>query len=253
MNIVIIEDEKIAAERLYIALKKIEDAVHLLAQPDSIASSIHFFNTNKEPIDLLFCDIQLSDGLSFEIFTKLDIKIPVIFTTAYDEYALKAFKLASVDYLLKPIKLEELKTAIEKYKTHFQKETVNSTTHLLHDTYQKIQQKRLLIRYGQTIKAIDLMEAAYFYTKQKTSFMCLKNGVELPIDETLDEMERILDSKIFFRINRQFIINFDAIESMFTSTKSRVKIILNPLNDEETIVSAERASAFKEWLLGKII
>lgn len=252
MNIVIIEDETIAAERLLIALKKIDDTVNLLAQPDSIASSVAFFKSNKETVDLIFSDIQLSDGLSFEIFSKIDIKTPVIFTTAYDEYALKAFKLASVDYLLKPLKMDDLTLAIEKFKTHFKKEQSDSASpHLLQDTYQKIQQKRLLIRYGQTIKAIDLMDAAYFYTKQKTSFMCLKNGEVLPVDETLDELERIVDPKRFFRINRQFIVCFEAIDSMFSSTKSRVKIILKPVCEEETIVSAERASDFKQWLLGK--
>ncbi len=251
MNIVIIEDETIAAERLLIALNKIEENINLLAQPDSIESSIQFFKSNKEHIDLLFCDIQLSDGLSFGIFSKLDLKIPVVFTTAYDEYALKAFKLTSVDYILKPIKLDDLKLAIDKFKAHFKSESDDSKVKLLHDTYQKIQQKRLLIRYGQTIKAIDLSEAAYFYTKQKTSFMCLKNADVLPVDETLDELERILDPKNFFRINRQFIVSFDAIDSMFSSTKSRVKIILKPTCEEETIVSAERASDFKQWLLGK--
>ncbi len=251
MNIVIIEDETIAAERLLIALNKLVENVNLIAQPDSIQSSLDFFKSNKEPIDLMFCDIQLSDGLSFEIFAKLDLKIPVIFTTAYDEYALKAFKLASVDYLLKPLKIDDLKLAIEKYKTHFKKDDASEKVQILQDTYQKIQQKRLLIRYGQTIKAIDLMDAAYFYTKQKTSFMCMKNGDILPVDETLDELERILDPKRFFRINRQFIVCFEAIDSMYSSTKSRVKIILKPVCEEETIVSAERASDFKIWLLGK--
>jgi len=250
MNVVIIEDESIAAERLFTALKKIDDRVHLLAQPDSIKSSVDFFVSNKLPVDLLFCDIQLSDGLSFEIFAKLDLKIPVIFTTAYDEYALKAFKLTSVDYLLKPLKLSDLKLAMDKYKLHFKKVHDDVNVKKLLDTYQKIQQKRLLIRYGQTIKAIDLTDAAYFYTKQKTSFMCLKNADVIPVDEALDELERILDSKRFFRINRQFIVSFDAIDSMSSSTKSRVKIILKPTCEEETIVSAERASDFKHWLLG---
>jgi DNA-binding LytR/AlgR family response regulator len=151
---------------------------------------------------------------------------------------------------LKPLKLNDLKSALDKYKLHFKTESNDTKVKLLHDTYQKIHQKRLLIRYGQTIKAIDLSDAAYFYTKQKTSFMCLNNADIIPVDEALDELERILDAKRFFRINRQFIVSFNAIDSMFSSTKSRVKIILKPTCEEETIVSAERASDFKHWLLG---
>lgn len=252
MNIVIIEDEVIAADRLYAMLKKIDENINLLAQPDSVKSSVEFLKNTKEKIDLIFLDIQLSDGLSFEIFDKVSITGPVIFTTAFDQYAIKAFKLTSIDYLLKPIKKEELSQAIEKYKILFSTPSeINSKVQLAQEVISKVQQKRIVVRYGHTIKAIEIADAAYFYTRQKVTFMTLKNGEVLPIDENLDELEKILEPKDFYRINRQCILCFDSIENMYTYTKSRVKIVLKPAIEEEIIVSTERSSDFKVWLLGK--
>jgi DNA-binding LytR/AlgR family response regulator len=251
MNIVIIEDENVAAERLFAAIKKIDEDVSLLYQPDSIKSSVDFFKHNKEKVDLIFCDIQLSDGLSFEIFKKVELRIPVIFTTAYDEYAVKAFKLASVDYLLKPIKKDELQAAILKFKAYFDKTESHAKIELLQDALNKFQQKRIVVKYGHIIKAIEISDAAYFYSKQKVTLMTMKNGEVLPIDENLDELERILDPKQFFRINRQCILCFEAIENMYTYSKSRVKVILKPKTEDETIVSTDRSSDFKAWLLGR--
>jgi DNA-binding LytR/AlgR family response regulator len=251
MNIVIVEDEQIAAERLYSAIKRIEEDAVLLFQPDSIKASIEFFKTNTLKIDLLFFDIQLSDGLSFEILKKVNIDAPIIFTTAYDEYAIKAFKLCSVDYLLKPIKKDELANAILKFKNYFHIQDNQAKIEQLQEVLQKPQQKRIVVKYGNTLKAIEISDAAYFYSKQKVTIMTLKNGEQMPIDENLDELERILDPKLFFRINRQCIICFEAIDNMYTYTKSRVKIILKPKSEEETIVSTERSSDFKVWLLGK--
>jgi DNA-binding LytR/AlgR family response regulator len=251
MNIVIVEDEHIAAERLFAAIKKIEEKVVLLSQPDSIKSSVEFFKTNTEKIDLLFFDIQLSDGLSFDIFKKINLTAPIIFTTAYDEYAVKAFKHYSIDYLLKPIKKEELANALLKFKNYFENADTETKIEQLQEVLVKSQQKRIVVKYGNTLKAIEISDAAYFYSKQKVTLMTLKNGEQMPIDENLDELERILDSKLFFRINRQCIICFEAIDNMHTYTKSRVKLSLKPKSEEETIVSTERSSDFKTWLLGK--
>lgn len=252
MNIVIIEDEVVAADRLLASIKKIQEDVHLLAQPDSVKSSIAFLESNTVKIDLMFLDIQLADGLSFEIFDKVKVDCPVIFTTAYDQYAIKAFKLTSIDYLLKPIKKEELRAAIEKFKMYFDKSfDINSKISAVQDVIQKSLQKRIVVKYGHTIKAIDITEVSYFYTRQKVTFMTMKNAEVLPIDENLDELEKILNPKDFFRINRQCILSFGAIDNMYTYTKSRVKIILKPIIEEEIIVSTERSSDFKSWLLGK--
>lgn len=249
MRVVIIEDEPIAASRLEKMLEKLYREVELVSQPDSVKSSVEFFKNNTETIDFVFMDIHLSDGKSFQIFEQVDVDVPIIFTTAYDEYALKAFEVNSIDYLLKPIKEQDLKKAIEKWnilsKTRNHVEENKSISNIFN------KQSRIVVRYGSVIKAIEITEAAYFYTSQKVTFMVLKSGESLPIDENLDELESILDAKEFFRINRQYIVSFSAIDSMVAYTKSRVKLNLKPLAEEETIVSTERSSDFKKWLLGK--
>lgn len=249
MRVVIIEDEPIAASRLEKMLEKLYREVELVSQPDSVKSSVEFFKNNTEKIDFVFMDIHLSDGKSFQIFEQVDVDVPIIFTTAYDEYALKAFEVNSIDYLLKPIKEQDLKKAIEKWnilsKTRNHVEENKSISNIFN------KQSRIVVRYGSVIKAIEITEAAYFYTSQKVTFMVLKSGESLPIDENLDELESILDAKEFFRINRQYIVSFSAIDSMVAYTKSRVKLNLKPLAEEETIVSTERSSDFKKWLLGK--
>jgi DNA-binding LytR/AlgR family response regulator len=249
LRVVIIEDEPIAASRLEKMLEKLYREVELVSQPDSVKSSVEFFKNNTETIDFVFMDIHLSDGKSFQIFEQVDVDVPIIFTTAYDEYALKAFEVNSIDYLLKPIKEQDLKKAIEKWnilsKTRNHVEENKSISNIFN------KQSRIVVRYGSVIKAIEITEAAYFYTSQKVTFMVLKSGEALPIDENLDELESILDAKEFFRINRQYIVSFSAIDSMVAYTKSRVKLNLKPLAEEETIVSTERSSDFKKWLLGK--
>lgn len=249
MNIVIIEDEPIAASRLEKMLSKLYSNVNVLSQPDSIKSSISFFEKNEEAIDLVFMDIHLSDGQSFQLFDKVEIDAPVVFTTAYDEYALKAFEVNSIDYLLKPIKEEDLKRSVEKWKSFTKSGNLSKQNKEIINNLSK--QSRIVVRYGSVIKAIEISEAAYFYTSQKVTFMVLKTGESLPIDENLDELEGILDNKDFYRINRQYIVSFNSIESMTAYTKSRVKLQLKPNSEEETIVSTERSSDFKKWLLGK--
>lgn len=249
MNIVIIEDEPIAAARLEKMVAKLYSDVNVLSQPDSIKSSIAFFEKNVEEIDLVFMDIHLSDGQSFQIFDQVDINAPIIFTTAYDEYALKAFDVNSIDYLLKPIKEDDLKRAIDKWKNLTKPKSIALENKNAINNLTK--QSRIVVRYGSVIKAIEITESAYFYTSQKVTFMVLKSGESLPIDENLDELENILDAKDFFRINRQYIVSFSSIESMTAYSKSRVKLQLKPASEEETIVSTERSSEFKKWLLGK--
>lgn len=249
MKVVIVEDEPIAASRLEKMLVKLFGEIELVSQPDSVKSSVEFFKNNTEAIDFVFMDIHLSDGKSFQIFEQVDINVPIIFTTAYDEYALKAFEVNSIDYLLKPIKEQDLKKAIDKWNILSKNRNHVEENKSISNIFNK--QSRIVVRYGSVIKAIEITEAAYFYTSQKVTFMVLKSGESLPIDENLDELESILDAKEFFRINRQYIVSFSAIDSMVAYTKSRVKLNLKPLAEEETIVSTERSSEFKKWLLGK--
>ncbi|MEO8147065.1 MAG: LytTR family DNA-binding domain-containing protein [Bacteroidia bacterium] len=252
INVLIIEDEEPAAKRLQEMLATIDNQVNVLNVIVSIKSAVKWFAEHEMP-DLIFMDINLADGNSFEIFKSVEIKTPIIFITAYDQYALDAFKVNSVDYLLKPIKKNQLAAAIEKYKQHHLKQSPAANYSKLlellnpgHKTYQQ----RIIIRYGENIKAVPVDHVAYFYTEEKYNFLTTLDKISYPIDMNLDEVESIINPKTFFRINRQFIININAIEKMTAYSKSRVKLALNPPSPIETIVSTERSPNFKFWLTG---
>lgn len=249
MKTIIIEDEKLAAERLEELIKEIDPSIEISAKLPSIEQSIKYLKQNKP--DLIFLDIQLEDGLSFSIFEKVEVDIPIIFTTAYDQYAIKAFKLNSIDYLLKPIKKEELREALNKYK--------NIKTSFLMDFEEIIRsiqnkeicyKKRFLIQYGQKIKKVEIDEVAYFYAMEKNVFLTTSSGNTFPIDFTLDKLQEVIDPEKFFRINRKMIVAFSAIKNMIPYSRSRIKIELHPPEpkDVEALVSVERSSAFKEWM-----
>ena len=252
MKIFIIEDEQPAGERLKkMILELLPDAI-IPEIPVSISSAVKWLKTNPAP-DLILMDIHLSDGPSFEIFNEVQVASPIIFITAYDQYALEAFKLNSIDYLLKPVKREELQRSIEKYQklTNFNTSQISELLKQMGSNKgSKELQKRIIIRYGDTIKMVEIADVAYFYTEDKINFLCTKENVRYPIDQNLDELESIIDPAIFFRINRQFIVNISAIDKMLAWSKSRVKIILKPITEIETIVSTERSPHFKEWLTG---
>jgi DNA-binding LytR/AlgR family response regulator len=249
INILIIEDEEPAANRLKKMLTELEHEAIVLDNIVSVNSAIEWFKQNPSP-DLIFSDIQLSDGLSFEIFKNVEVQCAVIFITAYDQYAIDAFKVNSIDYLLKPIKKDDLQVAINKFKKLNRSETppldINKVLEVFHP---KTEYKtRFIVRYGEHIKTIKIEDAAYFYTEDKINFLTTKEGRRYTIDYNLDALESMLDPKIFFRINRQFIISINAISEMFSYSKSRVLIKLNPLTKHETIVSTERSGDFKLWL-----
>lgn len=253
MTILIIEDEEPAFRRLQKMLKELEPGHLLLQQIVSVTSAVKFFKENDAP-DLIISDIQLSDGVSFEIFKQVDIKCPVIFTTAYDQYAIEAFKVNSIDYLLKPIKKEELEKALSKYKALTPATPVTPAIDI-NKLLQSLQpggstdyKKRFVVRYGEHIKTIDIEEVVYFYTEDKATFLCTKDARRFVIDFNLDTLESILDPKVFFRINRQYIISIHSIAEMFAYSKSRVLIKLTPPSKHETIVSTERSADFKHWL-----
>ncbi|MCB9314972.1 MAG: response regulator transcription factor [Lewinellaceae bacterium] len=251
MNVLIVEDENAAARRLEKMLTEVEPEAQVVGRLDSIESTVSWLGENPEP-DLMLLDIHLADGGSFEIFEHTQVRCPVIFTTAYDEYALEAFKVNAVDYLLKPIKRNELTAAIDKYKRVFKKTTPNYETLLETMRRQQESPRRLLIRFANSIKLVDLQDAAYFYTKDKITFLITRQqGKRYPVDHPLEKLEGMLDPKSFFRINRQFIINIDAIREMHPYSKSRIKIDLEPASDMDTIVSTERSAAFKKWLVGE--
>jgi DNA-binding LytR/AlgR family response regulator len=250
IKVVILEDEEPAAKRLQKMIEELERGTEVVASIDSVERAIEWLNNHDAP-DLIFSDIQLSDGISFEIFKSAAPRCPVIFITAYDQYALDAFKLNSIDYLLKPVKKEELKAAITKFKQTMPAAAAPLDIEKLLKAYggsQPEYKKRFVVKYGEHIKTITAEEVAYFYTEDKINFLTTKEGRRFTVDFNLDTLESVLDPKIFFRINRQFIISINSIAEMFSYTKSRVLIKLNPPCKHETIVSTERSSTFKAWL-----
>jgi len=252
MTILIIEDEEPAFRRLQKMLKELEPDHTLLDQIVSVSSAVKWFKENDAP-DLIISDIQLSDGISFEIFKQVDIKCPVIFTTAYDQYAIEAFKVNSIDYLLKPVKKEELEKAVTKFKT-LTPAAAPAPAIDINKLLQSLQpagteyKKRFVVRYGEHIKTIDIEEVVYFYTEDKATFLCTKDARRFVVDFNMDSLDSMLDPKVFFRINRQYIISIHSIAEMFAYSKSRVLIKLNPPAKHETIVSTERSADFKLWL-----
>jgi len=254
IKILVLEDEDAAAKRLQKLIAEILPEAEFLATIESVKQGVEWFEHNSLP-DLIFADIQLNDGTSFDIFRRAEVNSPVIFTTAYDEHALNAFKLNSVDYLLKPIKKNELSSAIEKFKSlHLAgKKSDNGNPHQLLQALQKTQQykQRFVLRIGEHMRIVEVPDIAYFYTENKANFIMTKDNKRYLADNTLDQLESMLDPKLFFRINRQFIVSYPSIAEMFTYSKARVLLKLNPPTKLDTIVSTERSAAFKSWLAGE--
>jgi two-component system, LytTR family, response regulator len=250
MNVIIIEDEKPSARRLQRLLSALNVEAETMLH--SVEESIAWFQNNEHP-DLIFLDIQLSDGLSFEIFEAIDIKSAIIFTTAYDEYALKAFKLNSIDYLLKPIDDEELEKAVNKYKDRsFEKQSVtlnfDDIKKLLVNPIDRDYKKRFSIKVGQHLKLINIEDIECFYSENKGTYLYTKEGRNYLLDTTLELLEDELEPQTFFRINRKFFVNINTIKDMVSYTNSRLQIKLNTYNDQDVIVARERVKDFKAWL-----
>ncbi len=249
MNAIIIEDEKLSAERLEELLKEIDPSISILARLPSVEASVQWLTQNTP--DLIFLDIQLSDGLSFSIFDSVEVRCPIIFTTAYDQYAIKAFKVNSIDYLLKPVNKNDLKESLKKLRT-ISAGYRTDIDELLQSMREKNPEykKRFLIQFGESIRTVQTAEIAFFYAMEKNVFAATKEKKHYPIDLTLDKLETLLDPGRFFRINRKMIVSFDAIKHMVPYSRSRIKINLQPdaPNDIEPLVSVERSAAFKQWM-----
>jgi len=250
MRIIIIEDEKPSARRLQRMLDSLNIKVEILLH--SVKESIEWFLNNEHP-DLIFLDIQLSDGLSFEIFDAVKINSAIIFTTAYDEYALQAFKLNSIDYLLKPIDDEELEAAVNQYKTRLPEQQpvtldFNEIKKLLTNPIEREYKKRFSIKVGQHLKLINIDEIECFYSQNKGTYLHTSTGRNYLLDTTLDQLSDEIVPHIFFRINRKFYVNIHAIKDMISYTNSRLQIKLNSYNEQEVIVARERVKVFKNWI-----
>ena len=250
LRTIIIEDEKPSARRLQRMLSEI--GIEAEAMLHSVEESIDWFKSNEAP-DLILLDIQLSDGLSFEIFEQIEVRSAIIFTTAYDEYALKAFKLNSIDYLLKPIDDEELKTAIDKFEENQPKEhnlmvDISQIKKLLVNPLDRNYKKRFTIKIGQHLRVVEIDSVECFYSEHKATYLYTSDKKNYLIDQTLEQLEEQLDPIKFFRVSRKFIIHVDAIEDIISYTNSRLQIKLRNYSEQEIIVSREKVKNFKNWL-----
>ena len=248
MNCLIIEDEKVAAERLVGLIKKYDPSIDIIEIVQSVKNAVQWLNTHQAP-DLIFMDIQLADGLSFEIFEQTIVKTPVIFTTAYDEYALKAFKVNSIDYLLKPVDLNELKNAIDKFKeNNSPKEIPAQVFDSIMFSLTKKFKNKFVMNVGEHIKVFTADDIQCFYSLEKYTFLQNNSGRDYAINYTLDQLEDLLDPAQFFRINRKFIVSFSAISDIISYSNSRLKVKLSSNESDDLIVSREKVQDFKKWL-----
>jgi DNA-binding LytR/AlgR family response regulator len=252
MNILIVEDEELAQKKLQKTLAAVDASATVVGITDSIQSTVDWLKANNTA-DLILMDIELADGQSFEVFNLVDVKAPVIFTTSYDEYALKAFKVNSVDYLLKPVQTEELQAALAKYKklAETSKQDVNIES-LVNQIKQQLQpkeyRKRFLVKHAQKLVSVDVEEIAYFYSDGRLNFFKTFDNKKFVVDYTMDELEDMLDPTAFFRISRSFFVAFNAIEKIDDYFGNRLILQLNPAVDKEALVSREKVADFKKWM-----
>ena len=247
LNVLVIEDEKPAVRRMVQLIKEVAPTMHIATTIDTVQGAISWLENNQAP-DLIFADIQLADGMSFEIFARTPVPSPVIFTTAYNQYTLKAFKLNSIDYLLKPIDPDELRGSIQKferYRTPIDQKRLNL---LIQQLSPKTYKERFLIRSGQQLHYIPTREIAYFHSSEGLVRLRHQNGKKYSVDYTLEQLETLLPPNYFYRINRQLIIQLESIVAIHPYFNSRLKLELSPSPSEEIIVSRDRVSDFKAWL-----
>jgi len=248
-KVLIIEDEKPAAEWLRQLIVKFDSQISILNVIDSVSGAVEWFQKNQAP-DLVFMDIQLADGLSFAIFERVKVPCPVIFTTAYEEYAIKAFKVNSVDYLLKPIAFNELEAAFQKFGAK-QQAVPEVTIELLNkvkDMLQKQYKTRFVIKVGEHLKSIPVEDILFFYSLDKATFLCTTDFKTYLVDYSLDRISEMVEERRFFRINRKYILNNQSIADIVFYSNSRLKIKLKKPDEESIIVSRDKVAAFKEWL-----
>lgn len=251
MNILIIEDEPAAAKRLVKLLPAVDSAIEVTAVIDSVEDAIGWFQQNDPP-DLAFVDVQLSDGTSFEIFDSIDPGCPLIFVTAYDEYAIRAFKLNSIDYLLKPVDPKELKQAMEKFQRYGKPaaDTASNLAALLEhlDAGQKAYKSRFLLKSKDAYYTVSCGDLSYIFIEEQLVRLVTRDGKLHPVDSSLDELEKVLDPTQFYRINRQMMVRAEAVRSVSKWFNSRLILELSPPHTGEVVVSREKVSGFKRWL-----
>ena len=249
MKVLILEDENMAVKRLIGLLQQLDPEIEVLDVLDSVKSAVKWLSSNEA--DLLFFDIQLADGFSFEIFEQIKVKTPIIFTTAFDEYAIKAFKLNSVDYLLKPIDPKELKRAIDKFEAHHTENSQAFNMAMIEQAMNMMAKKykeRFVVKIGEHIHTIKVEDTAYFFSQDKATFLQSLDKNRFIIDYTLEQVEQLVDPDRFFRINRKYLVSLEAVKDIVTYSNSRLRLILHQTDDMDVIVSREKVQDFKKWL-----
>jgi len=250
-RVIIIEDEKPAAEWLKQLITKFNPEIKILAVIDSVRGALEWFQMNSAP-DLAFFDIQLADGISFGIFEQIQVPCPVIFTTAYEEYAIKAFKVNSIDYLLKPIAYQELEASLQKFRQREKgvQPTPTVTSELLNKVQELLRKQyktRFVIKVGEHLKSIPVEDILFFYSLEKATFLCTVDFKNYVIDYSLDRVSEMVDERMFFRINRKYMLSSQSIADIVVYSNSRLKIKLKKPDEEGIIVSRDKVPAFKEW------
>ena len=254
MKILIVEDEPLAAAQLAALISEVVHEAKILAVCDTIESTLKWISENEKP-DLAFFDIHLGDGISFEIFKRAEFQIPVIFTTAYDQYALQAFKVNSIDYLLKPIDKKELTSALHKFELLHQTTSAKITPQLIQNLINSIgkpeYKKRFLVKVGTHLRSVDTESVSYFYSYQKGTFLKSDDGRNYLLDQTLETIEQLVDPDKFFRINRKYLISINAIVDVISYSNSRFKLKVKDQEEDDFLVAREKVKQFKDWLEGK--
>jgi DNA-binding LytR/AlgR family response regulator len=248
MNVLIVEDEGIAAERLIALIRQLEPTISVVGEVDSVKSAVRWIQGNAAP-DLAFFDIQLADGHSFEIFEQVQVSCPIIFTTAYDQYAIQAFKVNSIDYLLKPIKKDDLARALQKFKSTTQplQSDMAALLALMQQQTQRYKE-RFVIKVGEHLKQVNTPDVALFFSAEKATYAQTFTGQRHLLDHTLDQVESMVNPTDFFRISRKYVVNLKAITDIIAFTNSRLKLRLPNYAEEDVIVARERVGDFKAWL-----
>ncbi len=257
MKILIVEDEDLAVRKLQKTLSEVDPEAKVVGVTESIQTTVDWLENNPSP-DLILMDIELADGQSFEIFSRIEVKSPVVFTTSYDEYALKAFKVNSVDYLLKPVQKDELESALQKYRQMKGLYTPSTSAQdfnidtLVKELQQKLQvkefRKRFLVKHAQKLVSIEIDEIAYFFSDGRLNFFKTYDNKKFVVDYTMDELEEMLDPDRYFRISRSFYISVESVSQIHDYFGNRLLLHLKPDVDKEALVSREKVSDFKKWM-----
>jgi DNA-binding LytR/AlgR family response regulator len=248
MKILIIEDEKPAENRLEKLLERHFPERDFVGNLDTVVHAVRWFVENPPP-DLIFCDIQLADGLSFEIFERVKVSAPVIFTTAFDQYVIRAFQVNAVDYLLKPIDPEDLERAVGKFKSHQIKPSLDlELLKKLLQSEKKDFKSRFLVRFGEKIQSIPAEEVSLFFSEERVTFLQTHSDKKYVLDSTLEQVESQVNPAVFFRINRKYLCRIDAVEEVLTYSNSRLKVKLKNCPDTDVLISREKVGEFKDWL-----